>query len=129
MLGPGCKDTWKGQDNVCFQVQASRTLTRTAETVSYCNETLAPTVTERGVRLVEQFLYILNLNSQSNFSRCLVIGKMNTSSYSILPSFTGLSIVNATLTCAVRERSKWNVQSCNGSECGYLSIAPRGSHF
>lgn len=122
---PGCKDTWKGQDNVCFQLQASRTLTRTAETVSYCNETLAPTVTERGVRLVEQFLYILNLNSQSNFSRCLVIGKVNTSSCSTLPSFTGLSIGNATLTCAVRERSKWNVQSCNGSECGYLSIAPR----
>ena len=127
---PGCKDTSNGQRNICFSVIVNDSLTRTNELSDYCLKNggnLFHAADRSATQLLEQFIYFMQLNLKSNFSRCLVIGSANTSFYSTLPFIAGLSTGNATFTCAVLESSNWNIQLCNGSNCGHFCIARRGS--
>ena len=80
------------------------------------------------IRLVEQFLSRMQLNSETNSSRCVVIGPTNTSSYSSLPLTQGPAVPSsATHTCAVRKSDQWKLELCNASDCDHLCIASRGN--
>ncbi|XP_068719759.1 uncharacterized protein [Montipora capricornis] len=125
---PGCKGTWNGQSGNCFLVMANDSLATRNEITVNCLKNgghPAKAGNKNVMQLVEQFLYFLKMNVKSSFLRCLVIGDVNASSYSTLPSINGLSIGNVTLTCAVRESNSWKIQLCNGSNCHRLCIAPR----
>ena len=130
---PGCKKTWKAQSDFCFRVITNDSLTKN-EMNDYCRENggeVMRAVNKSSVRLVEQFLFMTQLNLETNSSKCLVIGHKNASSYSTLPGSFALrpesSIV--THTCAIRENDEWTIQMCNHSNCDDLCIAPRGTVF
>ena len=129
---PGCKKTWKAQSDFCFRVITNESLTKN-EMKHYCRENgeVMRAVNKNSVRLVEQFLLMTQLNSETNSSQCLVIGHKNTSSYSTLPGSFALGPVSSivTHTCAIREKDKWTMQLCNHSNCDDLCIAPRGTVF
>ena len=129
-LVPGCRERWKAQSDFCFRRVITNDSSIENGMKGYCHKNegvLVHAVNRGSVRLVEQFLYTMELNSETNSSRCLVIGPTNASSYSILPVTQGPVFSSTTHTCAVRMSDKWQLQPCNASDCDQLCIASRGN--
>lgn len=128
---PGCKEKWKAQSDYCFQVITNDSFTN-EKMSGHCRENGGKSVyatDKRSVHLVEQLLSLMQLNSETNSSRCVVIGDKNASSFSTLPRSSKPVLSSATHACAVTETDKWKIQSCNATNCYHLCITPRGRVF
>ena len=100
------------------------------EMYGYCHENggeLVHTANKSNFRLAEQFLYTMKLNSETNSSRCVVLGSVNASSYAAVPISHDSAFLGATHTCAVRDSDQWKLGPCYAKNCDYLCLAPRGN--
>ncbi|XP_078370637.1 uncharacterized protein LOC144654377 [Oculina patagonica] len=124
---PGCKVAWKAQNDFCFLVTSNHSLTEN-DMKNYCQENGGQQMhatNKSSFRLLEQFLYTIQLSSESNSPQCVVAGPSNTSSFSSLPLIQPVSN-STTHICAIRESNQWKLQGCNvNSMCDHLCIGPR----
>jgi len=124
---PGCNAAWKAQNDFCFIVISKHSSTWN-ETKNYCQESggqLMHATDKSTSRLLEQFLYTIQLNSESSSTQCIVTGPANTSSFSTLP-LDKQSVSNSTThICAIRSSNQWKLQGCSVNNCDELCIAPR----
>ena len=116
------------QNDFCFIVISKHSSTWN-EMKNYCQESggqLMHATDKSTSRLLEQFLYTIQLNSESSSTQCIVTGPANTSSFSTLP-LDKQSVSNSTThICAIRSSNQWKLQGCSVNNCDELCIAPRG---
>lgn len=126
---PGCNVAWKAQNDFCFLVTLNHSLTESG-VKNYCQENggrLKHATNKSSFRLLEQFLYTIQLSSRTNSPQCLFTGPANASSFSALPLIQQSVSNSTTHTCAIRESNQWKLQGCHvNSMCDRLCIAPRG---
>ena len=78
-------------------------------------------------RLLEKFLYTIQLSLDNNSTPCVVTGPANASSFSTLPLSQNSASNITTHICAIRESNQWKLKGCNMKNiCDRLCIAPRG---
>ena len=125
---PGCHAAWKAQYNLCF-ILTSKSSSNWNAMKTQCQDSggeLMRAANKSTFRLLEQFLYTIQLNSESPLSQCLVTGPVNTSSFSTLPLVKESVSNSTTHICAIRSSNQWKLQGCSVNSCDELCIAPRG---
>ena len=125
---PGCQAAWKAQNNFCF-ILTSKSSSNWSAMKNHCQDSggeLMRATNKSTFRLLEQFLYTIQLNSESPFSQCIVTGPVNTSSFSTLPLVKESVSNSTTHICAIRSSNQWKLQGCSVNSCDELCIAPRG---
>ena len=127
-VAPGCKTAWKAQNDFCFMM-TSKHSSNWNEMKNYCQESggqLMHATNKSTFRLLEQFLYTIQLSSENSSTQCIVTGPANTSSFSTLPLVKQSVSNSATHVCAIRSSSQWKLQGCSVKSCDEVCVAPRG---
>ena len=131
---PGCGDGWRAQKNSCFKTTSDSNNSAT-EAMDYCLENgadLAMVPDVGSLRLVEQFLYSMKIDSALNTVQCVVLSAANASLDGSFQPSKKLTLkadenLGTKFTCAESGLDrKWYLHNCQSRSCDHLCISPRG---